>query len=329
MIGRRDFITLLGGAGFLLPSAAGAQQPGTKRVAVLLDADESDPLFEAALVLFRRALERLGWADGRNLEIDVKHTGADPQRMRTVAAATIRLAPDAIVTTSNQLTTLVGQETRAIPIIFMGAGDAAGTGLVASMARPGGNVTGFTTYESQIAGKKLELLKQVAPMLQRVAALYTPGGAGSLAQLRVVETAGPSLSLSTVAIGARDDNEMEHAVVAFASEPNGGLAVLTGPAVIANRSRIISLAARHRLPAIYSGRFYAVEGGLMSYAASSTSLVQGVASYVNRVLKGETPGDLPIQLATNYELVINLKTARALGMMVPPALLARADEVIE
>jgi putative ABC transport system substrate-binding protein len=326
---RREFITLLVGAGFLLPSAAGAQQPATKRVAVLLSADESDPLFEAALVLFRRALERLGWADGRNLEIDVKHAGADPQRMRTVAAETIRLAPDAIVTTSNQLTTLVGQETRTIPIIFMGAGDAAGTGLVSSMARPDGNVTGFTTYESQIAGKKLELLKQVAPMLQRVAALYTPGGAGSLAQLRVVETAAPSLSLSTVAIGARGDDEMKRAIAAFASEPNGGLAVLTGPAVITNRSRIISLAARHRLPAIYSGRFYAVEGGLMSYAASSTSLVQGVASYVNRVLKGETPGDLPIQLATNYELVINLKTANAIGLEIPPALLAAADEVIE
>jgi putative ABC transport system substrate-binding protein len=197
------------------------------------------------------------------------------------------------------------------------------------MAHPGGNITGFTTYESEIAGKKLELLKQVAPAVTRVAAIYTPEGAGSLAQLHVTESAAPSLGLSVVAIGARDGDAMERAIEAFAAEPNGALTALTGPAVIVNRGRIISLAARHRLPAVFSGRYNVVEGGLMSYAASNVSLVQGAASYVDRVLKGERPGDLPIQLATSYELVINLRTAKAFGLTVPPTLLALADEVIE
>ena len=328
MIGRRKFITLLGGVA-AWPLAARAQQTKVMRVSVLMEADENDAEFQARFMLFRRELQKLGWSDGRNIQIDARSTSADPQRMRIVAAESVRLEPDAILSGSNQLTAIVSQLTRTIPIIFAGAGDAVATGLVANMAHPGGNITGFTTYESQIAEKKLELLKEAAPTLTRVAALYTPGGAGSLALLHVIESVAPSLSLSTVAIGALDANEMEDAISAFAGEPNSGLAVLTGPAVIANRNRIILLAARHRLPAIYSGRYYVVEGGLMSYHASNYTLQQGAASYVDRVLRGENPGDLPIQLATSYELVINLKSAKALGLTVPPALIARADEVIE
>jgi len=329
MIRRREFITALGGAAAAWPLAARAQQPGMKQVSVLLTADENDPEWLARLVFLRRALQKLAWTEGRNVQIDVQWTGADPQRMRAIAAESIRLAPDVILTTSNQLTTIVSQQTRIIPVIFVGAGDAVGTGLVADMAHPGGNVTGFTTYESQIAGKKLELLKQAVPTLTRVAVLYTPGGAASLSQLHIIETVGPSLNLTITAIGALDGDEMEREINAFANEPNGGLAVLTGPAVISNRSRIMSLAARYRLPSIYSGRYSVVEGGLMSYAASNETLLQGSASYVDRVLRGEKPGDLPVQLATGYELVINLKTAKALGLTVPPSLLTTADEVIE
>jgi putative ABC transport system substrate-binding protein len=328
MIARREFITLLGGAAATWPLAARAQQPKMKRVALLVEGGENDAESQLRLKLFRNELQKLGWTE-RNLQIDVERTGADPQRMRTVAAETIRRAPDVIVTGSNQVTTIVGQQTRTIPIIFTGAGDPVGTGLVANMAHPGGNVTGFTTYESEIAGKRLELLKQVVPTLTHVAALYTPEGAGSLAQLRVTETVAPSLNLSTVAIGARDGDAMELAVDAFASEPNGGLAVLTGPAVNVNRGRIMSLAARHHLPAIYSGRYFVNEGGLISYGGSTVALMQGSASYVDRVLKGERPGDLPIQLATRYELVINLKTAKTLGLDISPALLSVADELIE
>jgi putative tryptophan/tyrosine transport system substrate-binding protein len=326
---RRDFIAALGGAVAAWPPAARAQQARMKRVVVLLDAGENDAEWQARLALLRRALEKLGWTEGRNIRIDAQWTGPDPQRMRTVAAEAIRLTPDVIVTATNLLTSIVGERTRTIPIVFAGAGDAVGTGLVASMAHPGGNITGFTTYESQIAGKKLELLKQAAPNLTRVAAIYTPGGAGSLGQLHVTESAASALNLSVAAIATRDGDEMERAVDTFAGEPNGALTVLTGPAVIANRARIISLAARHRLPAIYSGRYSVLEGGLMSYGASIASIVPGAASYVDRVLRGEKPGDLPVQLATNYEFVINLKTARALGLTMPPALLALADEVIE
>src|SRR5579862_8435400 len=238
---RRDFITLLGGAAAAWPLAARAQQPRTKRVAMLVEAGATDPESQRRLMIFRGALQRLGWSEGRNLQLDIERTGADPERMRTVAAETIRRAPDVIVTGSNQVTTIVGRQTHTIPIIFSSAGDAVGTGLVANMAHPGGNITGFTTYESEIAGKKLELLKQVAPGLTRVAAIYTPDGAGSLGQLHITETMAPSLNLAIMAVGARDGDAMERAIEEFATEPNGGLAVLTGPAVIANRGRIIAL----------------------------------------------------------------------------------------
>jgi putative ABC transport system substrate-binding protein len=276
-IGRREFITLLGGAA-AWPVAAHAQQPGVRRIGVMVATAEDDPEWQARVVVFRRELEKLGWAEGRNVRLDYRWSGADPVRMSADAAELISLKPDLIMTTSNQSTGIVVQQTRTIPIVFAGAGDPIGTGLVSNMAHPGGNVTGFTTYESEIAGKRLELLKEVAPGLTRVMVLYTPGGPGSLAQLRVVEAAAPSLHLSTTAIGAFDRGEMERAIDAFAGEPNRGLAVLTGPAISVNRDRILFLAAQRRLPAIYGGRYYVTEGGLMSYAASTDSLLQNTAS---------------------------------------------------
>jgi putative ABC transport system substrate-binding protein len=329
MIKRREFIAGLGSAA-AWPLAARAEQLGMRRVGLLMPYSENDPYRQAGLKVFLAELQKLGWVDGRNVRFDYRWAGADPERMRADAAELIGLVPDVILTTSNQSASILGRQTRTIPIVFAPAGDPVGTGLVADMARPGGNMTGFTLYESAIAGKRLELLKGVAPRLTRVGVLYTPSGAGSLAQLRWIEAVAPSLNLSTTAIAALDPEEIERAVNAFAREPNGGLVVLTGPAVNLNRDRIMALAAKHHLPAIYPLRDYASYGGLMSYGSSDNNLFQGAASYVDRILKGEKPSDLPIQLlTTKVELVINLKTAKALGLTIPETLLATADEVIQ
>ena len=296
---------------------------------MLMPFSENDPVWQANLKVFLAELQKLGWAEGRNVRFDHRWAGADPERMRADAAELISLEPAVIVTFSNQSASILGRQTRTIPIVFVGAGDAVGTSLVANMARPGGNMTGFTIYESAIAGKRVELLREVAPRLTRLGVLYTPGGAGSLAQLHVVEAVAPSLNLSTTPIAALDPEEIERAINAFAREPNGGLAVLTGPAVSLNRNHILALAAKHHLPAVYAGRYLAIQGGLMSYGLSDDNLYQGTASYVDRILKGEKPGDLPIQLLTKFELVVNLKTAKALGLTVPQSILLSADEVIE
>jgi putative tryptophan/tyrosine transport system substrate-binding protein len=325
---RREFIVALGGA-VAWPLAVRAQQLRMRRVSILSPVSENDPDWQLRLKVFLGELQKLGWAEGRNVRFDHRWAGADPERMRADAAELISLVPDVILTSSNQSASILGRQTRTIPIVFVGAGDPVGTGLVANMARPGGNMTGFTTYESAIAGKRVELLREVAPRLTRLGVLYTPGGAGSLAQLHVIEAVAPSLNLSTTAIAALDPEEIERAINAFAREPNGGLAVLTGPAVALNRDRILALAAKHHLPAIYAGRYSAIHGGLMSYGASDNNLFQGAASYIDRIVKGEKPGELPIQLMTKFELVINLRTAKALGLTVPQTLLATADEVIE
>ena len=325
---RREFIAGLWSAA-AWPVVVRAQQSGTRRVGMLMPFSENDPVWQANLKVFLAELQKLGWAEGRNVRFDHRWAGADPERMRADAAELISLEPAVIVTFSNQSASILGRQTRTIPIVFVGAGDAVGTSLVANMARPGGNMTGFTIYESAIAGKRVELLREVAPRLTRLGVLYTPGGAGSLAQLHVVEAVAPSLNLSTTPIAALDPEEIERAINAFAREPNGGLAVLTGPAVSLNRNQILALAAKHHLPAVYAGRYLAIQGGLMSYGLSDDNLYQGTASYVDRILKGEKPGDLPIQLLTKFELVVNLKTAKALGVTVPQSILLSADEVIE
>jgi ABC-type uncharacterized transport system substrate-binding protein len=323
---RRELLTLLGGAA-AWPVSARAQQ--AKRVGVLMPAAENDPELQPYLAVLLREMQGLGWREGRTVHFEYRWAGADPERMRAYAVELIHLLPDLIFTMSNQSTSIVGQQTRTIPIVFAAAGDPVGTGLIQNMAHPGGNITGFTTYESEIAGKKLGLLKEFARHLTRVGVLYTPGGAGSFAQLRLIEAAAPSFKLEVNPIGAYDRGEMERAINLFASKPNGGLAVLTGPAVTLNRDHIMALAARHHLPTIYSSRYNVINGGLMYYGGLSAAIFRRAASYINRILKGEKPGNLPVQLETKFELVINLKTAKAIGLTVPPTLQALADEVIE
>jgi putative ABC transport system substrate-binding protein len=255
---RREFIAGLWSAA-AWPVVVRAQQSGTRRVGMLMPFSENDPVWQANLKVFLAELQKLGWAEGRNVRFDHRWAGADPERMRADAAELISLEPAVIVTFSNQSASILGRQTRTIPIVFVGAGDAVGTSLVANMARPGGNMTGFTIYESAIAGKRVELLREVAPRLTRLGVLYTPGGAGSLAQLHVVEAVAPSLNLSTTPIAALDPEEIERAINAFSREPNGGLAVLTGPAVSLNRNHILALAAKHHLPAVYAGRYLAIQ----------------------------------------------------------------------
>ena len=300
-----------------------------RRIGVLSFRAESDPESPPELAAFRQELQKLGWTEERNVRIDYRWAAADLERMRTYAAELVGLAPDVILTNSNQVTMVVGQQTRTIPIVFASAGDPLETGLVSSMAQPGGNITGFTPLEAATSGKWLELLKEIAPSLTRVAVLYTPGGAASVATLRFVEGVASSLGVRLTAISARDPAEFERALDAFSSEANGGLVVLSGPNTSVNREQIIALAGRHRLPAIYPFRYYVTAGGLMCYGASNTDGYLGAASYVDRILKGEKPGDLPVQGPTKYQLVINLKTAKALGLTIPESFLLRADEVIE
>jgi putative ABC transport system substrate-binding protein len=326
---RREFIVLLGGAVTAWPLVTRAQQPDrTLRIGVLVPAVESDPAYQARIAAFRESLQKLGWSEGRNVRFDYRWAGVDPERMRASAAELVSLAPDVLLSVSNQATAILSQQTRTIPIVFV-ANDPVETGLITSMAHPGGNMTGFTPFEVSLGGKWLQLLKEVTPRLARVAVLYTPGGAGSLAMLRTIEEVGPSLGVETTSVPARDPAEIERAIDAFSREANGGLIVLTGPGTNANRELIIALAARHRLPAIYPSRDSVANGGLISYGADQVDQFRQAGSYVDRILKGEKPGDLPVQAATKFELIVNLKTAKALGLNIPESFLLRADELIE
>jgi putative ABC transport system substrate-binding protein len=326
---RREFIVLLGGAVTAWPLVTRAQQPDrTLRIGVLVPAVESDPAYQARIAAFRESLQKLGWSEGGNVRFDYRWAGVDPERMRASAAELVSLAPDVLLSVSNQATAILSQQTRTIPIVFV-ANDPVETGLITSMAHPGGNMTGFTPFEVSLGGKWLQLLKEVTPRLARVAVLYTPGGAGSLAMLRTIEEVGPSLGVETTSVPARDPAEIERAIDAFSREANGGLIVLTGPGTNANRELIIALAARHRLPAIYPSRDSVANGGLISYGADQVDQFRQAGSYVDRILKGEKPGDLPVQAATKFELIVNLKTAKALGLNIPESFLLRADELIE
>ena len=329
---RRDFVTLLGGAmagsSLLWPLVARAQQPERmRRIGVLATSVEGPDLLPR-MAAFRQSLLKLGWSEGLNVRFDYRSTGADPERMRAYAAELVSLAPDVILSISNQETAILSQQTRTISIVFL-ANDPLETGLITSMAHPGGNMTGFTPFEVAMSGKWLQLLKEVTPGLARVAVLYTPGGAGSLAMLRTIEDVSPSLGVETTSVPARDPAEIERVIDAFSHEANGGLIVLTGPSTTANRELIIALAARHRLPAIYPDRESVANGGLISYGADLVDQFRQAGSYVDRILKGEKPGDLPVQVPTKFELIVNLKTAKALGLNIPESFLLRADELIE
>jgi putative tryptophan/tyrosine transport system substrate-binding protein len=325
---RRRFLGLVGGAA-AWPLAVGAQQTdGMRRIGILMGAaDDADG--KARVAALREGLQRLGWVEGRTVTMDVRLAGGDVSRMRTNVAELVATAPDVIVATNSALLHALGETSRHIPVVFVLVANVVESGLVESLARPGGNITGFTNFEPAIAGKWLEILKEAAPRLARVFALHS--AETSLYSLSVphFELAGARLGVTSIALPVRDDAEIEQAIDGLAREPNSGLIVMPGPINSVHRHLIFRLAARHRLPAIYPYRVYCEAGGLISYGVDLHDLFRSAASYVDRILRGEKPGNLPIQTPTRYELVINLQTAKALGLDVPPTLLARADEVIE
>ena len=329
MMKRRAFITLLGGAAAAWPLTARAQQgERMRRIGVLINLSESDSAEQKVVLAFRQGLQELGWEDGRNARIDMRWGAGDRQRYRRYAAELVALAPDVILAATTDTVVAIQEASRTVPIVFVGAIDPVGSGLVASMARPGGNATGFTIFEYAISAKWLELLKEIASRVTRVAVLRDAAVASGIGQFAAIQAVAPiGMELST--IGVRDAGEVEHAIAAFARDPNGGL-VVTASGFGANHARsIATLAARHNLPAIYPFRYFVGAGGLISYGPDYPDQYRRAAGYVDRILKGEKPSNLPVQAPVKYELAINLKTAKALGLDVPPMLLARADEVIE
>jgi putative ABC transport system substrate-binding protein len=329
---RRAFITLIGGAA-AWPLAARAQQgERVRHLAAMMGGRNADTDAEgrAWFAAFRQGLRDLGWVEGRNFRADYRWPAGEPDRMRAIAKEFIDLKPDVLFAASTPAVLALLQETRTIPIVFTNLSDPVGTGVVASFARPGGNATGFTAYEYSLAGKWLELLKEVAPATQRVALLFNPETAPYAQQyLTFIQAAAPAFGVTANAVSVGTVAEMEAAVEAHACAAGGALVALPDSFSLTNRAPLIALAARYRLPAIYSFRIHAVEGGLVSYGPATVDLFRRSASYVHRVLKGEKPADLPVQAPTKYELVVNLRTAKALGLAVPDTVLARADEVIE
>jgi len=326
---RRAFIAGLGAA-TLAPRVLRAQQPGggQRRLGVLVGLAADDPVWQGFVADFRRDLAELGWAEGRNLRVDVRFTGPDIEALRA-AAKELVAESDVIFAASNPAVAVLLQETHTVPIVFASASDSVGSGFVASLAHPGGNVTGFHNFEPAIAGKWLELLKEIAPHLRRVALLYALDIPANLAFLRVAESVAPSLGLTVTAAGVRDGGDIERVLSSFAAEPDGGFAVAPAPLTAGERPRIIGLAERLKLPAIYPFSYFAADGGLIAYGIDRKALMRNAASYVDRILHGTKAGDLPVQLPTKFELAINLKTAKALGLAVPSGLIASADQVIE
>jgi ABC-type uncharacterized transport system substrate-binding protein len=327
---RRAFITLLGGAVAAWPLAARAQQPERmRRIGVLMSLAADDSEGQARITAFVQGLQELGWTVGRNVRIDYRWAAGDAERIRRYAAELAALAPDVILAHGGAVIPSLLQATRTVPIVFTQTPDPVGAGFVNSLARPGGNVTGFTIFEYGISAKWLELLKEIAPRVTRAAVIRDAAIASGTGQWGALQSVAPSFGIELSPVNMLDAGEIERAVAAFARSPNGGL-ILTGSTLaVVHRELIVGLAAQHKLPAVYYSRYFVTDGGLISYWPDSIDPHRRAASYVDRILKGEKPADLPVQAPTKYELVINLKTARALGLDVPPMLLARADEVIE
>jgi putative tryptophan/tyrosine transport system substrate-binding protein len=324
---RREFITLIGGAVATWPLAARAQQSDrVRRIVVSTSAPERTPELQAGYAAFLQGLEQLGWSDGRNVRIERRSAAGIPERQ--YVAELVALAPDIILTSGTSAGPLL-QLIHSVPIVFVNVVDPVGSGHVASLARPGGNVTGFLSFEYSLAGKWLELLKQVAPDVTRAAVLRDAAAATGIGQFAVIQAVAPPLGVDVSPIDLRDAAEIEHAVATFARLSNGGLITTASYLMAEHRDLIIALAARHRLPAIFTRRSYVTSGGLISYGPNPIDPWKPAAAYVDRILKGAKPADLPVQAPTRYELVINLKTAKALGLELPPTLLARADEAIE
>ena len=326
---RRQFITLLGGA-VTWPLAAGAQQDQrVRRLGVLSALAEDDPESVARRPAFEQALKALGWTNGSNLRVDYRWGAADdPDRARKYAAELVALAPDVILMSGTSVVAPLMQATRTIPIVFVQVVDPVGAGFVESLARPGGNITGFTQFEYSLAAKWVELLKQIAPQVTRAAVIRDPRLGFGIGQFAVVQAIAPSLGMELSPINAPDVSEIERGIAAFARFPNGGLVVTIGGTAV-HRNEIIALAAKHRLPAVYPYSYFVRGGGLISYGPDTIDQYRRAANYVDRIFKGEKPADLPVQTPTKYNLAINLKTAQSLGLAVPHAMLTRADEVIE
>ena len=328
---RRNFITLLGGAAAGWPLVARAQQgERVRRIGVLSTIPADDPEAAARSAAFLQTLQELGWTDGRNVRIDTRSSApSDIERIRKYAGELVVLAPDVILTNGIGGVRVLQQATRTVPIVFVNVTDPVGAGLVESLAHPGGNATGFTLFEYSTSGKWLELLKQIAPHVTRAAVLRDHTSPSGLGQFAAIQSAAPPLGVELNPIGVRNAAEIERGITALTRSPNGGLIVTVGTFAFVHREPIITLAARHRLPAVYGYRSLVTGGGLISYGTDTINSYRRAATYVDRILKGEKPADLPVQAPTKYDLVINLKTAKALGIEVPASVLARADEVIE
>jgi ABC-type uncharacterized transport system substrate-binding protein len=327
---RRTFIVGLGGLAVVLPLDASAQQTEpVRRVGVLMNSAEHDPDAQARLADFLQGLQEAGWSVGRNIRVDIRWTAGDAERTRNYAAELVKLPSDVIVTSGGTTTRAVQQATRTVPIVFVQATDPVGGGLVASLARPGGNATGFSQSEYAISAKWMELLKQIAPRVTRAAVLRDAANPAGIGQLAAIQSIAPASGVELFPVNVRDGSEIKDAITTFAREANSGLIVVTGGLARRHRALIIALAAQHRLPAVYPLRLFVTEGGLASYGSDPFDPYRRAAGYVDRILKGEKPSELAVQAPTKFALVINLKTAKALGLDVPAALLARADEVIE
>jgi putative ABC transport system substrate-binding protein len=328
---RREFIkVIVGSAAAAWPLVARAQQPDwMRRIGVLMNRAADDPEGQARLAVFQQALQQLGWSDGRNMRIDTRWGEDDVDRERRAAAELVALAPDIILASGTLSVAALQHVSRTLPIVFAAVTDPVGAGFVDSLARPGGNATGFMIYEYSLGGKWLELLKQIAPSVTRAAVLRDPANPAGIAMFGAIRATAQSLGVEVSPVSTLNAGEIERGVAAFARSPNGGLIVTPHASVSVHRALIVTLAARHKLPAVYPFRYHATGGGLMSYGPNTTDLFRLAAGYVDRILKGEKPADLPVQTPTKYDLVINLRTAKALGLNVPNTLIGRADEVIE
>ena len=326
---RREFITLLGGAAAAWPLAAHAQQERMRRIGVLTNLDEADPELKGWLTAFQVELQKLGWAQGRNISFEYRWPGSDEQHLQSSAADLVKAAPDVIFAAATPALVALYRESRSLPTVFVQVSDPVKLGFVASLARPGGNMTGFTTFEYPVGGKWLELLKDTAPGRTRVAVLLDPSNPSGLAYLQGVEAAAASLGVQLTHADVHNAADIERAISDFAQQPNGALVVAPTAATILHRNLIVTLAARHRLPAVYPYRFFASSGGFISYGVDLAEQYRQAAGYVDRILRGANPGELPVQLSSKFELVVNLKTAKALGLTIPEPFLQHADEVIE
>jgi len=328
-IGRREFLTLLGGAA-AWPAAARAQQgERNRRVAVFTALAPDDPENQSRIAAFQQEMQRLGWTEGQNLRITYHSVGSDAEHVRKEAAELVTLAPDVILANGGTTMVPLHQLNRSVAVVFVNVPDPVGAGFVASLARPGGNATGFTVYEYGISGKWLELLKQVAPGVARVAVLRDPANPSGMGQWGVIQAVSPSFGVELRPVDNRNADEIERGITTFAQEPNGGMIVVANAFSVVHRDLIIRLAARHRLPAVYPYRFFCIGGGLIAYGVDDIDQYRRAAGYVDRVLRGARPADLPVQGSSKYQLTVNLAAAKALGLEIPPTLLARADEVIE